>query len=197
MCVNPQSTTTMNPSNDPKKLERELNKKDKARNPDPITGAPGSHPVGTGVGAALGGAAAAGAVAGTAAGPIGTAVGAAVGAVVGGLAGKGIAEKVDPTREDAYWREHHARQGWAQGRAYDEFQPAYRVGYEGYARYGGVGTFEDREAEVRRHYESLQPKLRWEDARPASRAAWQKFDQKNPPNTSVDTYGNPHPPAIF
>ena len=33
-------------------------KKGKATNPDPITGAPGSHPVGTGVGAAAGGAAA-------------------------------------------------------------------------------------------------------------------------------------------
>ena len=73
--------------------------KNRDANPDPITGAPGSHPVGTGIGAAAGGAAgvaggmAAGAAAGTAgAGPIGGAVGAAVGAVVGGLAGKGVAE---------------------------------------------------------------------------------------------------------
>src|SRR5436853_6114369 len=85
-------------------------------NRDPITGAPGSHPVGTGIGAAVGGAAATGAVMGTAAGPAGTIAGAAVGAVVGGLVGKGIAEKVDPTREDVYWRENHARQGWAKGR---------------------------------------------------------------------------------
>lgn len=175
------------------KAERDLNKRDKSRNPDPITGAPGSHPVGTGIGAAVGGAAAAGAVAGTAAGPVGTVVGAAVGAVVGGLAGKGIAEKIDPTREDAYWREHHARQGWAKGRSYDEFQPAYRVGYEGYARHGGVGSFEDREDELRRNYESQRAKLSWEEARPASRAAWQKFETKNPPNSSVDTYGNPRP----
>ena len=38
---------------------------------DPITGAPGAHPVGTGVGALLGGAAA-GAATGTIAGPIST-----------------------------------------------------------------------------------------------------------------------------
>lgn len=181
------------PNRDLTKAERELNKKDKSRNPDPITGAPGSHPVGTGIGAAVGGAAAAGAVAGTAAGPVGTAVGAAVGAVVGGLAGKGIAEKIDPTREDAYWRENHARQGWAKGRSYDEFQPAYRVGYEGYARHGGIGSFEDREDELRRNYESQHAKLSWDEARPASRAAWQKFETKNPPNSSVDTYGNPRP----
>jgi hypothetical protein len=169
-------------------------KKDKSRNPDPITGAPGSHPVGTGIGAAVGGAAAAGAAAGTVAGPVGTVAGAAVGAVVGGLVGKGIAEKIDPTREDAYWRENHPRQGWAKGRPYDDFAPAYRVGYEGYGLYCNTGgTFEDREAELRKRYESTKPKLSWEEARPASRAAWQKFDKKNPPNSTVDTYGNPRP----
>jgi len=69
------------------------------RNPDPITGTPGSHPIGTGVGAAAGGAAgvAAGAAAGAAMGSVvpgpgnivGGAVGAVVGAVAGGLAAKG------------------------------------------------------------------------------------------------------------
>ena len=53
-------------------------------NRDPLTGTPGSHPVGTGIGAAAGGVAA-GAAAGTlAAGPVGTVVGAAIGAVDGG-----------------------------------------------------------------------------------------------------------------
>lgn len=169
-------------------------KKDKSRNPDPITGAPGSHPIGTGLGAAAGGAVAAGAAVGSAAGPLGTVAGAAVGAVVGGLIGKGIAEKVDPTREDAYWREHHPRQGWAKGRSYDEFSPAYRVGYEGYGEFGVKGrTFEEHELELRRRYEAKQPTLSWDEARPASRAAWQKFEQKTPQNTSVDTYGNPRP----
>lgn len=73
------------------------------RNRDPITGAPGAHPVGTGFGAAFGGVAA-GAAVGTVAGPIGTVIGAAVGAVVGGLAGKGVAEVIDPTDEVPYHR---------------------------------------------------------------------------------------------
>src|SRR6478672_4088007 len=74
-------------------------------NPDPITGAPGAHPVGVGLGAAAGGIAA-GAAAGTlAAGPIGTVVGAAIGAVVGGLAGKGAAESMNPTRDSPLDRE--------------------------------------------------------------------------------------------
>jgi hypothetical protein len=70
-------------------------------NPDPITGAPGAHPIGVGLGAAAGGIAA-GAAAGTlAAGPIGTVVGTAIGAVVGGLAGKGAAESMNPTEGGA------------------------------------------------------------------------------------------------
>jgi phage tail tape-measure protein len=68
-------------------------------NRDPITGAPGAHPVGVGLGAAVGGIAA-GAAAGTlAAGPIGTVVGAAAGAIAGGLSGKAVAEHFDPTKE--------------------------------------------------------------------------------------------------
>ena len=72
-------------------------------NRDPITGAPGAHPVGTGIGAIAGGAAV-GAAIGTVAGPLGTGIGMAAGAIAGGLAGNGIAEKIDPTAEDAYWR---------------------------------------------------------------------------------------------
>ena len=75
----------------------------KDANRDPISGAPGSHPVGTGIGAGAGGIAA-GAAAGTlAAGPVGTVVGAAIGAVAGGLAGKAVAERIDPTVVDTHW----------------------------------------------------------------------------------------------
>ena len=163
--------------------KKECCKNDKLRNPDPITKAPGSHPIGTGIGAVAGGAAA-GAAVGTVAGPVGTIAGAAVGAIVGGLAGKGVAEVVNPTVEDAYWRENHSRQPYAKGRSYDDYGPAYRTGYEGYALYGAKGgTFEDREVDLRKSYEATQPKLAWDAARPASRAAWQRF-QEQPPKGS-------------
>src|SRR6185503_11003591 len=64
-------------------------------NPDPLTGTPGAHPVGTGIGAMSG--AAAGASIGAVAGPVAAALGTVVGAVAGGLAGKGAAEAVHPT----------------------------------------------------------------------------------------------------
>jgi uncharacterized protein YcfJ len=81
------------------------------RNPDPITDAPASHPVGTGIGAAAGGVVGgvlAGAAIGTAVGPVGTVIGAAIGALAGGFAGKAVAETVNPTVEDAVLPTQHA-----------------------------------------------------------------------------------------
>ena len=98
-------------------------------NLDPISGAPGAHPVGTGLGAAAGGVAA-GAAAGTVAGPVGTVVGAAIGAIVGGLAGKGVAESIDPTAEEAYWAENYESEPYyEEGYTFQDYHPAIaRVG---------------------------------------------------------------------
>lgn len=141
----------------------------------------GSHAVGTAVGAAaggVGGGAAVGAAAGAAAGPVGIGAGAAVGAVVGGLAGRGIAEAVNPTEEDAYWRENHGSQAYGRDRSYDDYRDAYRTGYEGYGRYGTTGSgFEDYEDTLRTDYERthVAGKLSWDQARPAAQAAWQRL----------------------
>ena len=101
---------------------------DKARdtNPDPITGKPGAHPIGVGIGAAAGGAAA-GAAAGAVGGPVGAVAGAVIGGVAGGLAGKGVAEQIDPTAEDAYWRDEYPKRDYFDDEvSYDELAPAYR-----------------------------------------------------------------------
>ena len=97
-------------------------------NRDPITGAPGAHPVGTGVGAAAGAVTGA-AIGGAVGGPVGAVVGAAVGGVAGGLAGKGVAEGVNPTEEDAYWRNNYSKRPYAANRSYDDLAPAYQYGY--------------------------------------------------------------------
>src|SRR4051812_40023465 len=107
---------------------------DAALNRDPITDEPGAHPVGTGVGAAAAGTA--GAAVGMAAGPVGAVVGAVIGSLVGGLAGKDVAEEINPTVEDAYWRENYTKENYVEPDAsFDDYQPAYRVGYEGYAQH--------------------------------------------------------------
>jgi hypothetical protein len=165
--------------------EDKRDKKDANR--DPITGAPGSHPVGTGIGAAAGGMAA-GAAAGSVAGPVGTAAGAAVGAVAGGLAGKGIAEKIDPTVEDAYWQTNYTKEAYYEpGYNYTDYQPAYRTGYQGRAKFAGR-KFNDVERDLESSYNSTRggSKLGWDKAKHASRAAWDRVERALPGDADRD-----------
>ena len=155
---------------------KEKDRKEGDANRDPISGEPGAHPVGTGLGAVAGGAAA-GAAVGTVAGPLGTLAGAAVGAVVGGIAGKAAAEAIDPTVEDAYWRDHYTSEPYYEaGATFDDYAPAYRAGYEGRAAVPGVRTFEEVERDLERKYNESKggSKLRWDQARPAAHAAWHR-----------------------
>jgi len=145
---------------------------------DPITGEPGAHPVGTGVGAVGGGAAGA-AIGGAVGGPVGAMIGAAVGGVAGGLAGKGIAESVNPTEEDAYWRETYSSRPYAANRTYDELAPAYRYGWESCVRYGACdwsdvkGDLEHGWGEARGDSD-----LGWHEAQGATRDAWNRVSDR-------------------
>ncbi len=148
---------------------------DAEANRDPLSGAPGAHPLGTGIGAALGGAAA-GAAAGTVVGPLGTIVGAAAGAIVGGLAGKGVAESIDPTREVAYWRENFRSRPYSNGGAsFDDYEPAYGYGVASYSKYHGR-SFDEVETDLSRGWEGSRgtSKLGWDSARIAIRDAWDR-----------------------
>lgn len=143
--------------------------------------------IATGVGAAAGGiaggvaggsAAAAGAAVGGVAGPVGAALGAVAGAVVGALAGQAVAKadpSVDPTIEEAYWREHHASRPYTAGAPYEHYAPAYRHGASVHARYPGR-EFDDVEPELGAAWASERgdSPLSWEQARAASRDAWQR-----------------------
>jgi hypothetical protein len=155
-------------------------KREQNANRDPISGAPGSHPIGTGLGAAAGGAAA-GAAVGTVAGPVGTLVGAAVGVVAGGLAGKGIAEAIDPTREDAYWRDNYSTRPYVdRGSSYDDYGPAYGLGVDAAGRYPGR-QFDEIESEMSQQWSDRNggSSLRWDRARDAARDAWNRASGTN------------------
>ena len=145
-------------------------------NQDPITGEPGAHPVGTGVGAA-GGAAAGAALGGVVGGPVGAMIGAAVGGVAGGLAGKGAAESVNPTEEDAYWRENHGHRPYAANRGYDELGPAYQYGWESWAKHRERG-WTGAEGDLEKGWNQARgnSRLAWSDARHASRDAWDRLE---------------------
>ncbi|WP_242041170.1 YsnF/AvaK domain-containing protein [Leptolyngbya sp. FACHB-261] len=152
-------------------------------NRDPLSGETGSHPVGTGVGAAGAGAIGA-AVGGIIGGPVGAVVGSAIGAVVGGIAGKGVAESVNPTVEDEYWRDNYATRPYVeQGHQYEDYQPAYRTGYEGYNRYASTGrSYDEVEPELQTDYEKNHggAGLGWDKAKHAAKDAWHKVENALP-----------------
>jgi hypothetical protein len=146
---------------------------EEAANRDPITGAPGAHPVGTGIGAAAGGMAA-GAAVGAVAGPVGALAGAVVGAVVGGLGGKAIAEHYDPTIEEKYWRDTYTNEPYyRKDLAFDDYAPAYRLGGEALGRYRDA-RFNEVEGDLADDWERQrgESRLDWNDAKLATQAAW-------------------------
>jgi hypothetical protein len=128
-------------------------------NRDPITGSPGAHPIGVGVGSAGG-----------------ATIGAAIGGVAGGLTGKGVAEGVNPTVEDAYWRENYAQRPYVKaGSSYDEYQAAYRFGWEGHGRYGEL-NWEQAEPRMRDDWQHMgETGVNWAKASPAAKDAWERL----------------------
>ena len=140
------------------------------RNPDPLTGEPGSHPVGVGLGTT--GGALAGAAIGSVAGP----AGAVLGGIAGGLTGKGMAEAFDPTIEENYWRLHYQDRPYVKhGSSFDEYAPAYRYGWESQGRYG-ERSFDEVEADLEREWSGVDATspVDWVIAREAARDAWNR-----------------------
>lgn len=163
-----------------KNLPREERKE---LNADPITGEPGSHPIGTGLGSASG--AVAGAAIGSLAGPAGAVVGGVFGAVAGGAIGHTAGEVIDPTVEDAYWRENYLYTPYYQAENihildldYDrDYQSAYRLGYENRHQYPANHRFEDVESDLSARWEHVkgESRLKWEQAKQATRDAWNRL----------------------
>ena len=162
--------------------ERDMNR-------DPITDEPGAHPVGTGIGAT--GGAIAGATAGAIGGPIGMAVGGVVGAVVGGLAGKAAGEAINPTAEEAHWRENYSKEPYyEQGRTFDDYAPAYRLGATG--RSASDDNWDTAEPRLASEWESTRggSSLSWPQASHASRAAWSRADDSMRTGGAAATVGS-------
>jgi hypothetical protein len=146
-------------------------------NRDPITGAKGAHPVGVGVGTAVGGVVTGGAL-GAAAGPVGAIAGAVVGGVIGGLAGKKAGEEINPTIEDAYWRQNYRHRPYVASQTpYDEYRPAYQYGWESRSAHTGR-RFEEAEPELESGWTKTkaESKLDWHKAKGAVRDAWDRID---------------------
>jgi hypothetical protein len=147
-----------------------------SRNPDPITDAPGSHPIETGIGAAVAGAAS-GLAVGAVTGPVGAAVGAAIGAVAGGLAGKGVGELIDPTTEDNWLRDNFSSRPYVHpGDTFEKYHPAYRYGAEAQQRYLDE-EFDAIDEKLESKWYDRGAVIPWEHARGAVRDSYERAAQ--------------------
>jgi hypothetical protein len=113
-----------------------------------------------------------------------------VGAVAGGLAGKGVAEKVNPTVEHEYWQTNYSTRPYAEtGYDYSDYDPAYRTGYEGYSNYAQQGmSYNEAEPHLQQDYERHSNKghLAWEKAKHATRDAWDRVERAVPGDADRD-----------
>jgi hypothetical protein len=121
---------------------------------------------------------------GAAAGPVGIAAGAGIGAVVGALAGKGIAQAVNPTTEDAYWENEYKKRDYVEPNAgYDNYGPAYRYGVDAYSRFEGR-PFDQIEPQLGSDWNTARDKstLEWDKARHATRDAYDRLHTRGTGN---------------
>jgi hypothetical protein len=87
-----------------------------------------------------------------------------------------VLKPVDPREEDAYWRRSFWRERYySQGLSYEDYAPAYCVGYVGYAQYGG--DYDDAEKSLCANWERIKgdSRLSLAAARAAMRAAWNRM----------------------
>ena len=84
-----------------------------------------------------------------------------------------------PSCEDQHWLRAHASEPYfLPGFDYEDYAPAYCVGYSGCAQYGGA--FEETDKSLRANWERIKgdSRLSWEQALPAVRAAWFRLEQR-------------------
>lgn len=153
-----------------------------AANRDPITGTPGSHPVGTTVGAAVAGAA--GTIVGAGlAGPLGAVVGATLGAAAGAAVGHNAAESANPTyvEVEPALQADFPNRTYATGRVYDDYREAYMFGVNERHHWPHPAAWDAQtEATLRDRWAQTdtRTKLSWEQAREPVRDAWLAVDQR-------------------
>lgn len=82
---------------------------------------------------------------------------------------------INPTAEEAYWREAYRREPYFRAEfTYEDYGPAYRVGYTGPVR--RHGEFDELEGRLQQDFQQVRgrSRLHWEQAREATRAAWRR-----------------------
>jgi hypothetical protein len=83
--------------------------------------------------------------------------------------------EVDCAGEDAYWQHAFRREAYYSPQLdYEDYAPAYCVGYAGFAQYGG--SFDEAEKSLVANWVRIKgdSRLPFEHARLAMRAAWER-----------------------
>jgi hypothetical protein len=158
-----------------------------------IAGTVGGAFAGGTVGGVAGGAMA-GAAAGGLGGPAGAAIGAAVGAVAGAIGGKAIADRINPDVEHEHWKTNYSSQPYVgSGASYEDYGPAYKLGYERYPEYHGQ-TFEQAEPTLQRDWDARRgsSRLAWSDARHATRDAFNRVRDSVAGSTAEQVAAEPN-----
>lgn len=89
---------------------------------------------------------------------------------------------INPTREDAYWQREFSRQPYYRPElSYDDYSPAYRVGYTAPLR--REGSFAALEHVLQEDWKQVKgrSRLSWPEAREATRAAWERVASQRHP----------------
>lgn len=87
-----------------------------------------------------------------------------------------VAGSLDAAGEDRYWQwAHRLEPYWRATFDYEDYAPAYCVGYVGHAQYGG--SYEEAEKCLCANWERIRggSRLPLEHARAAMRAAWERM----------------------
>jgi hypothetical protein len=83
---------------------------------------------------------------------------------------------VNPQKEAAHWREQHLKQPYAKHGSYEQFEHAYRTGYNSFLKHPGK-NFDEVEQSVALDYENAKPDsaLPWDTVRPAVNSVWERM----------------------
>ena len=94
---------------------------------------------------------------------------------------------VNPQAEDAYWRTAYLDTPYyTADRTYDDYAPAYRLGYTSRERY--EGEFDVHEPTLARDWDTFRgnSRLTWNEAKAATRAAWDRITVEAPRGGSFE-----------
>jgi hypothetical protein len=94
----------------------------------------------------------------------------------GGKKDQDRGEWIYPENEAAYWREQHSKQPYARNSSYEQFEHAYKTGYNSFLK-NPDKNFDEVEGSVAEEYENGKPgsALPWDTVRPAVNSVWERM----------------------